>query len=570
MQTIQRILQVTGCDGIWCGELGKAVASPEFAVGTCPVLRFDLRSSDKDNVTGRLLPLPVEHVRSDAYCFSLDSDYDQLTLPKVLTSDKIELHATEEYTFLDVEIPNTAVPALLQALEMAKRVPLKGEIAGYSGGQAGDVPADFVIQCEIFVRNRVYLPGYSEPPSEVINNPDYLTAAQVRALIAAALRPPKGDKGDPGQSAYALAVALGYKGTETEWLITLKGADGKDAYAVAVAAGYSGSRREWLESLRGDPGYTAYEVAVADGYRGTVSDWLTSLQGADGNDLNIDATGELSELYAYGDEKKGFVFAASVTDAAAKVTKLYLYAKRSDDYNDWCSPTVVTFYEQNAEVTALPPVEMSAGPALEYFSIDLAKYPYSTVAAVCIDTAEGEETLPYGSALGVRKIVKNMNSRLFIYFGSQCPKFDAGRVYLTQFLGTPSADGGGTLEGTMYYGFIPREVAGTAYRVTEITPAMLADSRSSVISADVALLGETGLGVVPEGALVVVLLPTDAKVKAEKFNGVGGFTTFYENNVTNGTGANGKGYLLDGEPYEIYGEFVLAPAEISIRITAKE
>ena len=33
------------------------------------------------------------------------------------------------------------------------------------------------------------------------------------------------------------------------------------------------------------------------------------------------------------------------------------------------------------------------------------------------------------------------------------------------------------------------------------------------------------------------------------------------------TGANGAGYSLNGEPYSVYGEYVLAAAEISIRIT---
>lgn len=61
----------------------------------------------------------------------------------------------------------------------------------------------------------------------------------------------KGDKGDPGDSAYQIAVSNGFTGTEVEWLASLKGADGKSAYQVAVDNGFTGTEEEWLESLKG-------------------------------------------------------------------------------------------------------------------------------------------------------------------------------------------------------------------------------------------------------------------------------------------------------------------------------
>jgi hypothetical protein len=62
---------------------------------------------------------------------------------------------------------------------------------------------------------------------------------------------------------------------------------GPSAYAVAVAAGYEGTEAEWLESLKGipgDPGLSAYEAAVAAGYAGTLAEWLEALKGASGAD----------------------------------------------------------------------------------------------------------------------------------------------------------------------------------------------------------------------------------------------------------------------------------------------
>lgn len=156
----------------------------------------------------------------------------------------------------------------------------------------------------------------------------------------------KGDKGDKGESAFQQAVDDGFLGTEKEWLESLKGKDGKDgtngkdgkdgtngkdgesirgargedgdpgmsAYQIAVNNGFVGSEREWLDSLRGesikgdkgdkgdrgesikgDPGKdgkdgkdgqrgkSAYEVARDNGYPGDIDDWLQSLKGEKGD-----------------------------------------------------------------------------------------------------------------------------------------------------------------------------------------------------------------------------------------------------------------------------------------------
>lgn len=60
------------------------------------------------------------------------------------------------------------------------------------------------------------------------------------------------------------------------------GSAGASAYEVAVANGFVGTEAEWLTSLAGAPGASAYEVAVANGFVGTELEWLASLEGADG------------------------------------------------------------------------------------------------------------------------------------------------------------------------------------------------------------------------------------------------------------------------------------------------
>nr|DAS21031.1 MAG TPA: tail sheath protein [Caudoviricetes sp.] len=86
-----------------------------------------------------------------------------------------------------------------------------------------------------------------------------------------------------GLNNYQLAVKHGYKGTEEEWLKTLKGESGDDAYEVAKKSGYIGSREEWLKTLIGATGLSAYELAKADGYMGSLGEWIASLKGDKGD-----------------------------------------------------------------------------------------------------------------------------------------------------------------------------------------------------------------------------------------------------------------------------------------------
>ena len=64
-------------------------------------------------------------------------------------------------------------------------------------------------------------------------------------------------------SAYGLAVKHGFRGTESEWLVSLS------AYGLACAEGFKGNLKEWLASIKGEPGTTCYEAAAAGGYEGS-------------------------------------------------------------------------------------------------------------------------------------------------------------------------------------------------------------------------------------------------------------------------------------------------------------
>lgn len=81
-----------------------------------------------------------------------------------------------------------------------------------------------------------------------------------------------GEQGPPGRdgsSAYDIAVAAGFAGTEAEWLASLVGPKGDSG--------------ESIKGDRGDDGASAYEVALATGFVGTEAEWLASLVGPKGD-----------------------------------------------------------------------------------------------------------------------------------------------------------------------------------------------------------------------------------------------------------------------------------------------
>ena len=124
------------------------------------------------------------------------------------------------------------------------------------------------------------------------------------------------EKGKDGKSAYEVAVAYGFVGTEVEWLESLKGVDGKDGVngkdgcdgrnGVDGLPGKDGkSGADGLpgrDGIDGTDGKSAYIIAVEHGFSGTENEWLQSLKGADGRDgitpdmLNYATKADIAEL----------------------------------------------------------------------------------------------------------------------------------------------------------------------------------------------------------------------------------------------------------------------------------
>ena len=100
------------------------------------------------------------------------------------------------------------------------------------------------------------------------------------------LKGEKGDKGDPGTPG-------------SDGLDGADGVDGKSAYDIAVAHGFVGTEAEWLESLKGEPGKDGAPGAPGkDGAPG--ADGYTPVKGTDYWTAN-----DIAEIQSYIDNKIG-------------------------------------------------------------------------------------------------------------------------------------------------------------------------------------------------------------------------------------------------------------------------
>ena len=338
MQTENKILKLDGGVGSWCSEKGVLVATPSLAIGLAARFNLDLRTKELDSES-RLKSVGIDELAGVvSWYIAVDSDFNQATAPVLLnTSPDVTVSATDDgRTILSFIAPNTYVSALIAAAKSSQSVTLTVEMGGYDG--SGKLI--FLLQFPLVMRNRVWTEGGSAP--EVPQDPEYLTSAQVKALIAEATR--SETPGPAGTTPHIGENGNWFIGT-ADTGIRAAGKDGKDG----------------TDAEDGEDGKNAYQLAVDNGYSGSVTEWLAELKGEPGAGLHIDATGEPAELHAYDNEKAGFVFACSEIDAKAKTCTKYFYVKKSDDVGDWFDPplTEVT-YERTAEVATLEPVEFSA------------------------------------------------------------------------------------------------------------------------------------------------------------------------------------------------------------------
>ena len=92
-----------------------------------------------------------------------------------------------------------------------------------------------------------------------------------------------------GKSAYAIAVAHGFRGTEQEWLNSLQGVQGPQGEPGPKGdpfryEDFTAEQLEALKGPKGEDGLSAFNIAQLNGFQGTYVEWLKSLKGKDGRD----------------------------------------------------------------------------------------------------------------------------------------------------------------------------------------------------------------------------------------------------------------------------------------------
>jgi hypothetical protein len=136
-----------------------------------------------------------------------------------------------------------------------------------------------------------------------------------------------GTNGTNGSSAYQIAVAGGYVGTEAQWLASLVGPQGP-----AGATGPAGA--DGTNGTNGTNGSSAYQIAVAGGYVGTEAQWLASLvgpqgpagatgpAGANGSDATVTGTAPINVTSGVVSLNDAGVTSAKIADNAVTIAKL--------------------------------------------------------------------------------------------------------------------------------------------------------------------------------------------------------------------------------------------------------
>lgn len=108
------------------------------------------------------------------------------------------------------------------------------------------------------------------------------------------------------------------------------GLDGRSAYEIAVAHGYIGSETDWLNALKGIDGRSAYDAAVANGFIGSETEWLESLKGQDADNFDADGLQELllQKSYSVKDVLKVIGSTSTVTARGGWFNFLFLFDPR--------------------------------------------------------------------------------------------------------------------------------------------------------------------------------------------------------------------------------------------------
>lgn len=216
----------------------KSVEAPTIIRGGRYMLRLRLFGAAGSNTAYPLTALNAV----TQWEWAMDSDFDDATAHKIIgdnanitvaeTTVPIDDGETAQLTCSEVAIPllNTNSEALTAWLGKTESLTtLHGELAGYDD----DANLVFLLQIKNFtVRNRITPAGEPEP-----DDPEYYTAAQVRALLAAGFEVETRENAGNHEFRFRSESA---GGDWSEWIVLPPGADGADGADGAPGANGAG------------------------------------------------------------------------------------------------------------------------------------------------------------------------------------------------------------------------------------------------------------------------------------------------------------------------------------------
>lgn len=120
-----------------------------------------------------------------------------------------------------------------------------------------------------------------------------MTVIPLGLTLDPALLPP-GPQGQPGLSAYQVAVANGFSGTESQWLASLQAPGGTGSLPVVYESTSEGFSSVPVTDGNGDEWRTMFTVALPNLVAGTVLDIYAEGQVANNNGINVELAQALS------------------------------------------------------------------------------------------------------------------------------------------------------------------------------------------------------------------------------------------------------------------------------------
>ncbi len=206
-----------------------------------------------------VVDLPIESMTSEGGAVILTANLNTASVPTTFMHREVGVYAGNTLVaYGNAGDEYDAIPATGGATAISKTIRIALNIAAGTTSFRDIDSEQFVTYAGLESRiNDAILTVAKSAAAEAVNN-SIASAAEEAVLKVAKTGAFTGESGD---SAYDIAVANGYTGTEAEWLASLKGAAGASAYQSWLAEGNTGTITDFFNYLATALGVDLHYVA---------------------------------------------------------------------------------------------------------------------------------------------------------------------------------------------------------------------------------------------------------------------------------------------------------------------